>query len=331
MKALKNTIASALILFISVSATAQNNTVYFPFFELINLNEDPNLQYSSSKLLKSYIEDNQRFRIILPETKNTYYTYQSEQLVIEEAIAYNAGYYLRGELHELGGILIISLGLYETNTGNRVWHDMVKGSTINDIDPLLSRLGRSFLSNRTAKRDIEIDEVTEYDARGLELQQIKVNHFVGIMLGGKHLFDGETLSGFGLYYTYDASTFLFNLNFDLYPSSSLLENERFEGRKLRNGNFSIGASLPFTRKRSTLYLEGGLEYGFMSIHRDPDFYEDTIETNGGVGVYFGGGYLINRNSTVNLRVFSAVSIPMYTIEDRNYPGLKFGMIISFSK
>ena len=43
------------------------NLVYFPGFELINMDPDPGLQYSTTKLIKSYIEDDHDFTILLDE------------------------------------------------------------------------------------------------------------------------------------------------------------------------------------------------------------------------------------------------------------------------
>ncbi|MEP1093699.1 MAG: hypothetical protein ABJG78_01240 [Cyclobacteriaceae bacterium] len=321
-----------LICTFSYQLRAQTNTVYFPYFELISTNKDANLQYSTSKLIKSYIENNHPYAVILPEREaESYFEDEGQSVALAKAKEVSALYFMDGEIHNLQGVFIISLGLYETASGERVWHDMVKGTLEQDLDPLLSRLGRSFLTTKTAKTDIEIDEVTEYDSRGIELKQIKVNHFIGLMIGGKYLFGEETLSGLGLAYTYDATTFLFSLNFDYYPSSSLLRDGAFDERSLRNGSFSLGGMLPLSRKRSTAFIDAGLEYGFMTSRRDPKFSEDTGSTQGGIGLYAGAGYLINRNSTVNLRVYGGVSIPFYTLENQNFPGFKFGIITSFAR
>jgi hypothetical protein len=311
---------------------AQNKTVYFPYFELINMEKDADLQYSTSKLIKSYIENNHDYAVVLPERLNqAYYDNEDQSKAIANADAISAVYFMDGEIHNLQGVFIISLGVYEAKTGKKIWHDMVKGTFQEDLDPLLSRLGRSFLTHKTAKTDIEIDEVTEYDSKGIDLKQIKVNHFIGLTVGGKYLFGEETLSGIGLAYTYDASTFLFSMNFDYYPSSSFLQNGTYPERSLKNGSFGLGVLFPISRKRSTPFLDGGLEYGFMTTKRDPDYYENTGSTQSGIGLYLGGGYLINRNSTVNLRVFGGVSLPLYTLENQNFPGLKFGIITSFAR
>ncbi len=328
-----NQLITTIILCCSFFMTnAQGKVVYFPYFELINMEKDAGLQYSTSKLIKSYIENNHDFTVIMPERLfDSYVERESNEAALANALGKNAGYVLRGEIHDLEGTYIVSLGLYRSRNNEQVWHDMVKGSSEQDLDALLSRLGRSFMTNKTAKTDIEIDEVTEYDQKGVELAQIKVNHFVGAMLGGKHLFDESTLSGFGLAYTYDASVVLFNLNFEFYPNARLLDTYQYRTVKLQHGNVNLGIIYPFTRKRSTFYIDGGLEYGLFRMKEHFSDNTSISATETGIGLYAGGGYLINRNSTVNLRLFAAVSVPMYSVQENEFPGIKFGIITSFAK
>ena len=306
--------------------------VYFPGFELINMEPTNGLQYSTSKLIKSYVEDNHEYTIWLDDRigGNEYLEREPIATSVAKATELNARYFMNGEIHYLQGVYIISLGVYDTNTREQVWHDMAKGAAEQDLDPLLSRLGRSFFTNRTAKTDIEIDEVTEYDQQGVELAQIKVNHFMGVMLGGKVIPNESTLSGFGLAYTYDASTFLFNFDFELYPSSNLSVNHRSPDRTLHSGNVSLGVTYPLSRKRTTFYVNGGMEYGYTQIN-DSQFDIDFHTSQSGIGAYFGGGLLINRNSTVNLRIFTAVSVPFYRVDDTNVIGIKFGIVTSFAR
>ncbi len=307
------------LLAVSVSyITFSQNTVYFPGFEMINVEGSEGLQYSVSKLIKAYIEDNHDFTIILePSIGST--GYDVKRVLpnsSKKALELNARYVMQGEIHFLEGVYIVALGVYESRSNERVWHDMAKGVVEQDLDALLSRLGRSFLTNKTAKADINIDEVTEYDQQGVELAQIKVNQFFGVMLGGKYVPNETVLSGIGIAYTYDASTVLFNFDFELYPSSNLLSSTNSETRKIQNGTINLGVTYPFTRKRSTVYINGGMEYGY---------------TRAGIGAFVGAGVLINRNSTVNLRLFTALSMPFYEADYTNLTGIKFGIVTSFAR
>lgn len=325
------TILSLIALLVFQLSFAQK-VVYFPGFELINIEQSNGLQYSTSKLIKSYIEDNHDFTVLLDERlgANVYLERELLSNSVTKASEINARYFMTGEIHYLQGVYIISLGMYETATREQVWHDMAKGAAEQDLDPLLSRLGRSFFTSRTAKTDIEIDEVTEYDQMGVELAQIKVNHFVGVMLAGKVIPNESTLSGFGLAYTYDASTVLFNFDFELFPSSTLSINHQSGERKLQTGNISLGVTYPLTRKRTTLYVNGGMEYGYTTL-KDRVYDTDYSTTEAGIGAFAGGGVMINRNSTVNLRIFTVISVPFYRVEDTGVTGFKFGIVTSFAR
>ncbi|WP_420317341.1 hypothetical protein [Ekhidna sp.] len=327
---MKSIIFGLVLLIAHISLSQQ--VVYFPGFELINIEEREGLQYSTSKLLKSYIEDNNDYTIILDENIGREGYLGQETLVksAEKALELNAPYLLKGEIYYLQGIYIISLGAYESTGNKLLWHDMAKGAIEQDLDPLLSRLGRSFMTQRSAKTDIEIDEVTQYDQQGVELAQINVNHFVGIMLGGKHIPDQSTLSGFGLVYTYDASTVLFNLDFELYPSSTLSINHQSSQRRLQTGNMNLGVTYPLTRKRMTFFVQGGMEYGYTNV-KDELYDQPYTYGESGIGAYVGGGFLINRNSTVNLRMFSTLSLPFYNVDGMDLSGIKFGIITSFAR
>ena len=316
-----------IFLCISISSIAQQK-VYFPYFELISLDKDVDFQYSTSRLLKSYIEDHHDFNILLPENEDRYFERETFFESVENARAINADFVMTGEVHGLGNIFIVALGLYETRTGNKIWHDMVKGSATEDLDPLLSRLGRNFNTAVKAKDDVEISEVTTYEQQGVELAQVKVNHFVGVLIGGQYMLGEQTASGFGVSYSYDATSVLFNVNFEFYPTSGILKYDDESVRRFRNGNFNLGVIFPLSKKRMTWYLQGGMEYGFINVTRDEPAMD---KTNGGVGLFLGAGYLINRNSTVNLRINAGLSLPTYAVDGEVFPGFKFGLITSFSK
>ena len=149
-----------LIALLIFNVAFSQRMVYFPGFELINMERSEGLQYSTSKLIKAYIENNHEYTVLLDEQvgQNGYFIRESLLETATEAKELNALYFMRGEIHFLQGVYIISLGVYESNTLQQVWHDMAKGAEEQDLDPLLSRLGRSFFTNRSAKTDIEIED-----------------------------------------------------------------------------------------------------------------------------------------------------------------------------
>jgi len=329
MRIFKSLVLSILLFIVSTASIAQANKIYFPYFELINLEENAELQYSTSRLVKTYIETNHDYHILLPEKASEYYAANSYDIALKAALERKSDHVLIGEIHSLDGIYIVSLGLYETSTGKKLWHDLVKGISNEDLDPLLSRLGRNFMTETKASDDVEIGEVTAYEAQGAAIQQIKANHFFGLMIGGNSLIGGKTLSGFGIAYSFDANTVIFTGNFDYYFSPKVIENLEIQANRMESGSLNLGILYPLSRKRMTWFLNGGMEYSFIQLIDDTEFYtEDGI---GGISVFMGGGYLLNRNSTVNMRIHAGLSFPTYRIGDSYYPSLKFGVTTSIAR
>lgn len=56
-----------LFALIILESSFAQNLVYFPGFELINMESSAGLQYSTSKLIKSYIEDNHDYTVLLDD------------------------------------------------------------------------------------------------------------------------------------------------------------------------------------------------------------------------------------------------------------------------
>jgi hypothetical protein len=312
---------------IALHAAAQSNQVYFPYFELISLDKSGELQYSTSRLAKTYIESNHNMHVVLPDHDGmTYAEKQSINISMQHAQSANLPLVMTGEIHNLNGSFIVALAVYDAKTGEKKWSDMLKGASTEDIDLLLARLGRTFMSSTKARNDIEIDEVTSYEQRGVELQQIKANHYFGVMVGGNVLVGNRTLSGFGLNYTFDASTVLFNVNLDFFFGAEESDEPAVDKQEKQLSSFNMGVIYPLSRKRMTWFLQGGMDYSGVYMEQ-----VDGYISTGGVGLLVGGGYLLNRNSTVNLRIHSALHFPTYQVDGNYYPSFRFGLTTSISK
>lgn len=322
-------LTSLLAFLISISVFAQKNEVFFPYFELINLEQDGELQYSASRLLKTYIEANNEYYLAIPaHDRQTRLAPLSFEESLELARQESSELLMTGEIHNLDGSFIVSLSVFDTKTGEKQWSDLIKGVTSEDLDPLLSRLGRTFMSKTRARDDIEIGEVSNYEQQGVELQQIKANHYFGVMVGGNSMISERTLSGFGMAYSFDASTVMFNVNFDYYFSSKSLESE-LEASDMELGSFNLGVLYPLSRKRNTWFLSGGMDYSFIELNDNASNFQ--TDRTGGVGVLAGGGYLLNRNSTVNFRIHTSLYFPTYNLESGYHPSIRFGVTTSIAK
>ncbi len=333
---MKKYIPVLLILLFTVcisSPLKSQEKIYFPYFEMINIDNDIELQYAASKLLKTYIEENHNYHVILPKKPDDLYPTEDFLESIENAGKYSAEYLLIAEINNIGSTAIISLNLYEVATGNRVWSDMIKGIPLDDFDPVLSRIGRNFNTVVSAMDDMTIDDVTYYEEeQGEKLQSFHAHSFTGILIGGNYL-TGRTLnSRFGLSFYYDVSSVI--LNIDMEVSSNAMYNfmilddiRKDTMMRYTTLNFSMETGIPVNRRKNTLYGTAGLDLGALFQRRtDPELKNDGM----GLGIIVGGGYLLARNSTINVRFDVCATFPTYTIDNDYVVGIKFGIITSFA-
>jgi hypothetical protein len=252
---------------------------------------------------------------------------------IENAKKYSADYLLLAEINNIGRTAIVSINLYEVSTGNRIWSDIIKGIPLDDFDPVMSRIGRNFNTDVKASDDMTIDDVTYYEEeKDLKLQSFQANSFTGILIGGNYLTGKALTSRFGLSLYYDVSSVI--LNIDMEVSSNAMYNfmvlddiRKDTMMKYTALNFSMETGIPFNRKKNTLYATAGLDIGALFQRRiEPELKEDGM----GLGIILGGGYLIARNSTINVRFDTCATIPTYKINNQFIVGLKFGIITSFA-
>jgi len=324
---MKNHLLAFAFIGLAHFSVSQANQVYFPYFELISLDKNGELQYSSSRLIKTYIESNHAMHVILPEHDGQVYL-EKEAIAgtMQKANEANIPLVMTGEIHSLNESFIIALAVYDAKTGEKKWSDMIKGVTSADLDPLLARLGRTFMSTTKARDNIEIGEVSAYEQQGVELQQIKANHYFGLMVGGNVLVGDRTLSGFGFAYTFDASTVLFHVNMDFYFAADRSDESAIETLNQQLASLNMGVLYPLSRKRMTWFLQGGMDYSGVYA----DLADGGNQKTSGVGLLVGGGYLLNRNSTVNLRVHTALHLPTYQLDGIYYPSLRFGLTTSIA-
>src|ERR1043166_9694488 len=109
-----------------IPAFAQD-LVFLPPIELINLKKD--FQYSSARLLKSYTEDLNKYRIVLPNAADsTVYRQDDLMQIASGAEAYHAKYFMTCTMNRIGEIVLINVALYETSGGKKVWWDKMKAA-----------------------------------------------------------------------------------------------------------------------------------------------------------------------------------------------------------
>lgn len=284
--------------------------VYMPWIEVININSE--YQLSVSRLFKTYVEGNNKYTIVLPAQRDTLQPVETVEQSQNHAREAGATYFLRGELNRMGELAILSLTLYRTSDGTKVWGGLEKAASPEDLDPVLSKLAGA-MGTQDDKGNIY--NVSDYRAR--ELRRMNANNSFGFILGGGSSFvtgvNRNFPAGFGCMYQYDTRNLLLDLTGELYFSDV---NVYF---------MSIQAWKPFSNASNTPFAGGGIGYGGVSIQKKVDVNSYTTEDGqGGLMLFAGGGYLLNRDATVSLRFNGRVFVPLFKV----YSEVPAGVLVS---
>ena len=115
-KLMKNLISLFAFLLISTQVIFAQEKIYMPLFEAINLKKD--FQYSTSHLLKIYINNENKYELILPLNDSTFHKETKDQ-AIAKAKEMKIPHVLVGELNKLGNAVIVSVSMFKTETGEK--------------------------------------------------------------------------------------------------------------------------------------------------------------------------------------------------------------------
>jgi hypothetical protein len=274
---------------------AQLPKVFLPMLETINLKKD--FQYSTSKLLKSYIENANRYQVVMQEISDSAVVL-SDQLELVKAKAKEKGatYFITGSLNRLGETVIVNINLYETESLRKVWFDQLKAFTPDDLDPVLQRFGANIGSVNKAATNDDIYSVTAQESK--TLQKKETNNYFGVGLSGAALFESNLplMSGLSAAWSFDARNYIF----DIRPSWSF--------SNIRDVySLSLEMAKPIKNTGNTPYYGGGLSFSRTAYSYDPNNYSSsysgsTYASGYGLMLLVGGGYIFNRTSSVSLRV-----------------------------
>jgi len=278
----------------SVTTAFSQEKVYMPFFELINIHSD--YQYSTAKLLKGYMDEEKRYTLVLPQRSDSMVPQPPVEDIRAKAGSLGCPYYVVGELNRMGETVIISISMYKTDDGSKIWSDKLKANTPDDIDPILQKVARNIGTSEKAARDGDIYSVTSYQSQ--QLKQIQSINSFGLSVGGalflsKPFTDDPFSAGFGAFWYYDAREILYEINAETYfvSTSGLVQG-------------SLNAYRPIFAENNTPFFGGGLGITHMwlsDIPGTPDTIYKTSYTGSGLVLLLGGGYIIGRSSTVGIR------------------------------
>ncbi|MBM2814525.1 MAG: hypothetical protein HW421_1287 [Ignavibacteria bacterium] len=268
--------------------------VYFPQFELINVHSD--YRYSTSKLLKNYVDEQGSFTIVMSQKNDSTLSQLPINQIQELAKAADCPYFLVGDLNRMGETVIISITLYNTSDASQRWKDRLKASSPDDMDPILQKIARQIGTEKKAGADGDIYSVTDYESR--QLKQMKSINSFGMALGGtvfmSDAFTEDPFSaGGGIFWLYDARTLLFEIHGQMY----------FTGNSYMT-NISIEAYKPLESLANSFFIGGGLGLGHTSYDSSENnsVFSDPDYTGDGLMLILGGGYIFGRTSSVSLRI-----------------------------
>lgn len=311
---MKITVIYFACLWLCFSAAAQEK-VYFPLFELLNVH--PDYQYSTSKLLKTYVDSNGRYEMVLPSKTDSLSGMETLDEIQNKARLLNANYFLIGEMNALKDIMIITISLYKTADGQKVWTDILKARTVDDLDPILQLIAKSLGTTMKASEAEDIYSVSQYNSPALNKRN--ANTSFGVFIGGTYTFyphvQNNFSSGLGLKLSYDTRNLIFDINGELYFSVIDIYN------------LNLNVLYPFSKGAQTPFLGGGLGFGGHSI--DTNSSEFMTSSNGGLLLYAHGGYLFNRTSTVQVRGGITAYTATYQIDDHVPYGVGCNLTFTF--
>ena len=241
-------VLSLVFILLFFTSKAQER-VYFPFFELINVDEG--YQYSTSKLFKTYMDQDGRYQMTLPprpEGLAGAQTFPETQRIAREL---GTPLFITGELNALEDVMIISVSLYQTSDGKLIWSDVVKAVTVDDLDPTLQLLAKAVGTKTKASQMEDIYSVSKYENK--ELTKKDASSTFGLLVGGYQTFFTNTKetfsSGFGAKISYDLRDLILDINGEFYFGNVDIVS------------LNLNGLYPFDMGRKAPFIGGGLGYG----------------------------------------------------------------------
>jgi hypothetical protein len=311
---MKKTLLCLFIFILTGQFVQAQQKVYMPYFEVLNISEE--YQYSLSKLFQNYVHNQGKYEILLPAWNNEQYPKESQEETQSEARELGAPYFIKGDLNALGDLIIVTMSLFQTDNGKEVWNSLLKANKLDDLDPILITFAKNLGEKEVTSTTGDIYSVTEQE--GKELTEVETKISTGLLLGGEYPF-GRTFSpGLGWLTTYDNRNIIYGLEGSIFFH---------DGNSL--GYIDITVDYPFNTTKNTGYAGGGLGYGWLSVHDETDPYSD--DAKGGLMLFAGGGFILNRTASVRLIIGSRLFVPLFKVNDKIVPGINFYVAINISK
>lgn len=247
-------------------------------------NVDPGTLSAAHEVFRVYVEQAGKYELRVTRLGAVSELEPSplEAVATAQGVGTNMAAVLR--LAQLGSNLHVRLSVYGAPDGQTLWSDSLPAGTPADLDPVLKRLATGWARGVKAASAAEIDTVTEKEAQA-QARKEATRQF-GFRLGMLRAYgtaDGSEPGGrgVGIFWLYDARSFLLDVNADAYW-----------GSQVHNTSFGFGGYLPLLRGEIAPYVGGGLRLAWT---------EAAGDWNEGFQPYIAGGVIAGRLSTVGMR------------------------------
>ncbi len=322
---MKKLLLTLLLVGFNLALFAQE-TIYFPAFEMINVHFKH--QYVTSKLFQTYVTTNGKYRIVLPENldRNALYT-ETKAETKANALENKTSFFILSDMSAIGNLLIVNMKMYNTASGEMVWSDVLKADELEDLDPVINLLANAIGSTESAVDAGDIYSVTQFESN--ELNKRQATESWGISIGGGAMLtsgiDEPLISGFGIMKTFDSRNFILDI-----------KGEFYFGEGTHASRIGMNILKPITKENYSLFYGGGLFYGGMYYSKEMKseyydnyyMYEDEV---GDAGLEIEGnfGVIINRLSSVQIRLTVSPTIAFYSIENNAVGAIRAGVSANF--
>jgi hypothetical protein len=311
---------------IGFSSFAQSNkTVYLAWFETNNLKKD--FQFITPKLLKGYLNQGARYEAVTPNYGDSVSGSWLEISEIQNrAKEKNAAYYVLGTLTRLGETVIVDINLNETSTGKRLWSDKLRVNGPDDLDPIMQRVALAIGTENTSTKEGDIYNVSTYESKELKKQQATYSFgtSIGSMIGFRA--NSELMAGGSFVGSYDNRNLVLDFRGSYYGFGS--ENSAFY-------SFGLEVLKPLKKDANTVFLTGGLQiagYDWIESYYNGPFNYGTRDINySGMVFNLGGGYLVGRTSSAQLRFSGDLLIGALNKYNGPFTGAQVKMEILFNR
>lgn len=296
-----------------ITAQAQQKKVFLPYFEAINIKKD--YQISTTKLLRNYIELENKYLVLMLESKDTLFDADQPLAALKsKAMEMGADYFLKGSLNHIGESVIANVTLIETATGNKVWFDQLKAMGPEDLDPIMQRIAKALGTDKKAADDNDIYAVINNESS--QLKQMQTNNSFGLGIGGIQILSPNStqLTNLSLIWNFDARNFLMGIR------PSLAFNTRTDQALF---NLVLELYKPHTSKSNTFFYGGGVGFAIADL---------AGHSGTGLNLGAGGGYLLNRNSAASLQLGANIFFSLYQLGPKQPPiGIELRAAILFNR